>query len=298
MCACVHLDVIQKRIELDLPPLACSTIDKLQHTFSQSLLNELDTRLKQSPFFQQWFQALQSKQRIRVVKPTDEAAYSFPAGHTYLQYLVASFFGHQEHVVSGNAEKYACQTTLQSFGIAVHTVSASETLRCDPNPIYGLTLTKETRHSPTLIERYFTNEKKVVIYDRYLHKTAATALAVFSSKMAAHANVAILTTSEKLADHGQACADAMQMANNTLTINLAAADYTTTKEVHDRHIFIGNRYNMRFSSGLDVFGNKICNAFLNDEGSISVYDVFDKWRPLVLKSVDGKKFLQRVSACA
>lgn len=286
MCACVHIDVIRKRVDNQLPLHTAAMIDVIKHCFTPELVAELHDGLGSSAIFQQWFLALNSRQRIRIITNVERAAYGFPAAHAQVGHVIASFYGNQSHIVDALPQTIELSQLFTDFGVEVRRAVDLQEIHVRDNPVFTLTLTAATRHSPQILKRYFSKERGIVIYDKYLDNHAARALAVFATELAGAASVLILTRPENVPSAAQ-CRAAMLASNNTLQIEVKAATHATLNEIHDRHIFIGNRYHLRFSSGVNVFGQKNGTTYFNFEGSVSVHDIAGSGYFLTFRYADG-----------
>ncbi len=286
-----HLAIIKRRVLGQLPILEASRLDVTRHVLTSRLLSEMSTELGHIALYQQWFSALHSASRIRFLSNSDEALYDFPNVNSR-DYLIASFFGGQvhfcdaEHAVNTNAP-------FSEFGIKTNPISEILAINTADNPIFEITLTRGTRSKPQLIEHFFSKEKNISIYDKFYDMQSAHALSIWAARMPPASKIRIYTTPTKR-PAANTCKTSMLAANRNLSIQILEATRNTIESVHDRHIFIGNRYHIRFTSGIGVFGDQRGGIYFNNEGAVTIYDVWDSSHPISLEDTNGNATTFRV----
>ncbi|MFK7700161.1 hypothetical protein [Pseudomonas caspiana] len=131
-------------------------------------------------------------------------------------------------------------------------------------------LNSTTNYKHNIVRKYFNQEKQIIVYDRFFKDSSLTFLENVICD--AHDDVSITIISE-FEKHSLLTkletADRLKRIKPKASINCYYPDFKELSDKHDRHIHLGNRLQLTFSSGLDCFG--MSPNWNNSECDIQVY---------------------------
>jgi hypothetical protein len=138
--------------------------------------------------------------------------------------------------------------------------------------IFNALLNSQTTYKHAIIRHFFANEKSIVIYDRYIKDSS---LCLFENILRCchpNAEITIISDFDRNAS-STITADAAQKRIKKIrphaNINCYYPDLKKCVDTHDRHIHLGHRLQISFSSGTDCFG--LHPEWSNSECEISVH---------------------------
>jgi hypothetical protein len=179
-------------------------------------------------------------------------------GHRLIRECVTSDF--LEH-----AKKYGVNVVDSSWSIELGSMPGHSL-------VFSLLLSSSTNYNHSVLRGFFSKERKIVIYDRYLKDSS---LRFFENVLrAAHDDVELVVISKF--DQGGASLLSMVEVERVLrkvkpkaNISCYYPDDKSQADKHDRHVHLGARLQLSFSSGTDCFGTH--PDWNNSECEISVH---------------------------
>ena len=136
-----------------------------------------------------------------------------------------------------------------------------------------LTLKPGGKATPAALSKYFLREKLLFIFDKSTNRRGADFICEITRYCAPDCKVIVMSNFHKSISRG--VMDRLELekylnANkHNGTVSVKQADKVVTDNYHDRFIFLGERLQMTFSSGLDCFGLK--GDWTNSDGDITVH---------------------------
>ena len=236
--------------------------------------------------YQTWFAYMQSRNRLRVLNPTLVSTYLEKNNASIDDiYITAAYLSNMNLVLSAKQMTSATDVlVLEKWGLTridiEETSSSLHDLASVKNPIKTIVLKTRGNLDHSVITKYFSNENRVVFYDKYINEESMRLIesCVLLAKKDLELNV--ITTSL-----GGECLDKATILQRlsrlkpSANIKVEYCNQQTRKKFHDRHIFIGDRIQLTFSRGLDVFGSRnTAGGYQNKAGEINFYDISDMTR--------------------
>lgn len=246
------------------------------------ILDEYHGLLGKHPFFQAWFSTVSQYRRLDVFDPQHFRAYAFPTLSSIKpDYLSAGYFSGMNLLLSHTQKLHAKDEELiNKWGVRFEQIEAllgkGSPLFGD-NPINEIHLKKGGKIPLEAAARYCNNENNLVIYDKYINNKAIQLIADCCKRLDQAANITVITGNPQ--NH---CLSISQIKTQlkaiqpNATVECEIANPDTQKDHHDRFIFLGQRLQMTFTRGLDIFGNANTKGeMINQSGTISIYSTLN-----------------------
>ncbi|MGG5871543.1 hypothetical protein [Pseudomonas peli] len=200
--------------------------------------------------------------------PNDLISKYFQNSESTEKYALAAYFNGNKHI-TGEAEGAKKIDDCKNLGIELIDAMNFETKKKrnqGTNILDVIDISSATKHDNNLILHYFANETRVVIYDRYLKPASLSLIVSISKKIKKHAELIIISEFNSGVTSDE-CIRACKPS--TATTKTYFPNFSEANEWHDRHIHLGDRLHITFSSGTDCFGTPPMN--LNRECQITIY---------------------------
>ncbi|WP_462402120.1 hypothetical protein [Pseudomonas sp. Marseille-QA0332] len=225
-----------------------------------------------SGFGKEWLNRVYNNpQRVRIVTSEELENYDLPASGCLESHYVGAAYHHGHHMVLGGRNAtYAAVS--KKYGIR----NLVAPLIVDPvNPIGVKIIESHLLNSSTvkkhsIIRDFFHQEKSIIIYDRYLKEASLILLETLLRQVAPSACIKVISEFElhSLYTAEQVCLRLKKIRPHA-DIECLYPNFNEQSDKHDRHIHLGSRLQISFSSGLDCFGHP--PAWVNSECDIHVY---------------------------
>jgi hypothetical protein len=243
-----------------------------------NILDEYNQLLGSHSFFNAWFAHANMNRRLDVFDAQNQASYAFPGlASIKPDYLGAAYFSGMNLLLStSQVIANVDEATLDNWGIHRHhieTVLGTPFVSFGDNPIYEINFTKGGKLPLKAVSNFCSNEKQLVIYDKYINAKAMHLICDCCKQLDSNATVTVITGKPQA--HCLSVIDIKNQLKQILpiaTITCEIANTSTLKEHHDRYMFIGERLQMTFSRGLDIFGDIDAHGdMINESGTVSIY---------------------------
>ncbi|MCY1298196.1 hypothetical protein D9M70_476700 [compost metagenome] len=123
--------------------------------------------------------------------------------------------------------------------------------------IFSLKLNSKTAFQPKSIEDFFCNEREIVVYDRYICERSIELLEQLLKKCHQNFSATIISEFETNRNSLFSADDTRRRLKKSFghaTISCYYPNFKELEDKHDRHIYLGQRIQLTFTSGLDCFG--------------------------------------------
>ncbi|WP_338805836.1 hypothetical protein V8U11_20795 [Pseudomonas chlororaphis] len=216
---------------------------------------------------------LSNPEKIRYILDEELSHYDIldPKDKT-LDYVGAAFLhGHQLITASKEPKLLA---KAKDYGVRLRDSSCSISPQTLPgySIIFNLLLNSSTTYKHIEIRHFFAKEKSIIIYDRYMKESSLCLLE--QVLIASHELTNITVISDFDRDQKSTISQAivqqrLSKIKPKAKINCYFPDLKKLDDKHDRHIHLGDRLQLSFSSGIDCFG--LPPNFNNSECDIVVH---------------------------
>lgn len=129
--------------------------------------------------------------------------------------------------------------------------------------------------SPQLLAKYFARENKVFIFDKNINLAGADLICEFTKYADAACKFVVVSNFKGAGQRGLLDRVQLEKYLNSNkhggTVEVLQADAKTLRSYHDRFVFLGDRFQLSFSSGLDCFGRP--PSWNNSDGDVVVHCV-------------------------
>ena len=145
---------------------------------------------------------------------------------------------------------------------------------------------------PESLEKYLLKENKILIYDKSINLSGADFICEITRFCASNCKVVVMSNFHKSISRGLLDRQELQRYLNNGkfngTVEVLQADRATIDKFHDRFIFLGNRFQITFSSGIDCFGR--VPEWKNSDGDVTVHCVHNSNKFMELSAGAQKNF--------
>lgn len=146
--------------------------------------------------------------------------------------------------------------------------------------------------SPSVIEKYFRQENRIFIFDKSINSAGRDLIIEITKFCTNNCKIIVMSnfnnhTSRGLLDRQELQKDLNKNKFNG-TIQCLQADRKTLDRYHDRFIFLGDRFQLLFTSGLDSFGRS--PLWCNSDGEIIIHCVHSSKAISKFSSTTGNLF--------
>ena len=131
--------------------------------------------------------------------------------------------------------------------------------------------------NPSVLSKYFLKERRVFIFDKNINKRGADFICEITRYCEPNCRVVVMSNFNGSLARNVMDRKELECYLNAHkyqgTISVKQADKAVLDAYHDRFIFLGDRMQMTFSSGLDCFGLR--GDWTNSDGDIAVHFVYE-----------------------
>ncbi|NBA94997.1 hypothetical protein [Pseudomonas sp. R5(2019)] len=209
--------------------------------------------------------------RMRMVTGEELEDYDIPSSGCLESHYVGAAYHHGHHMILGRRNStYAAVS--KKYGIR----NLSAPVVVDPSNPIGVRiieshlLNSATSKKHSIIRDFFHQENSVVVYDRYLKEASLVLLETLLRQVSPCAVINIISEFEANSVYTaeDVCARLKKVRPHA-DIHCLYPNFKEQSDKHDRHIHLGCRLQISFSSGLDCFG--LAPGWNNSECDIHVY---------------------------
>lgn len=245
--------------------------------------------------FQVWFDKVFSTQNnYFLVSPESLAKYKFSSGCIYSNYIGAAFYNSGPIIAkSGVAfQKFS----PSSWGVSIvdgnnyKLVPASNQAGGKVAEI--ISLVPGGTVNPSILEKYLLKENKILIYDKSINLRGADFICEITRYCVPECKLVVMSNFSGSRNRGLLSQHDLEKHLNAGkfngTVEVLQADQLTVKKYHDRFMFLGDRFQVTFSSGVDCFGR--ASSWENQDGDVTVYCVHNSKAFMEFKAGARKNF--------
>jgi hypothetical protein len=131
--------------------------------------------------------------------------------------------------------------------------------------------------APSILKKYFLKEKKIFVFDKSINLSGADLICELTRFCDPNCKIFVMSNFNNSQGRGLLDKDSLQKLLNKNkhngTIEVGQADRETISNFHDRFIFLGDRFQISLSSGLDCFGRN--GSWNNSDGDITVHCTYN-----------------------
>ncbi|SDT25410.1 hypothetical protein SAMN05216598_4654 [Pseudomonas asplenii] len=210
--------------------------------------------------------------RFRLISTEEMQTYELDHSDVDQSYVAAAFFnGH--YLISPNKNQSLIEKA-KDYGIQINDTKSP--LEIDNMPgnaiIFNALLNSKTTYRHAIIRHFFAKEKNILIYDRYIKNSSLCLFENILKYCHKNADITIISDFDRSAS-SPITADAAQKRIKKIrphaNVKCYYPDLKNCVDTHDRHIHLGHRLQISFSSGTDCFG--LHPKWSNSECEISVH---------------------------
>lgn len=209
----------------------------------------------------------------RIITDEDMSYYGLDGGHILDDSYLGAAYLNGHHLVRGEITS-GFLDKAKRYGVKVSDSSWSVDLERLPGHslVFSLLMSSATNYNHSVLRPFFSKERRVLIYDRYLK---ASSLAFFENVLCAANDDVELIIISKFDSCGTSTVSrddverALKRVRPRSKISCYYPDDKALLDRHDRHIHLGSRLQLSFSSGTDCFG--FHPQWNNSECEISVH---------------------------
>lgn len=189
-----------------------------------------------------------------------------------LDYIGAAFLHGHQLITSSKEPKLLAKA--KDYGVQLRDSKNSIPPQTLPgySIVFNLLLNSITKHKHIAIRHFFSKEKSIIVYDRYMKESSLCLLEQVLIASHELTNITIISDFERNQNSIISKATVQQRLSKIkpkAKINCYFPDLKKLDDKHDRHIHLGDRLQLSFSSGIDCFG--LPPDFNNSECEISVH---------------------------
>lgn len=226
--------------------------------------------------FQIWFDKVFSTQNnYCLVMPDSLAKYHLNADCIHSNYIGAAF--HQSGPIIVKSDAPFIKLTPASWGVPIVSVDNYKHFpagnQAGAKVAEIISLVPAGNQKPVVLEKYLLKENKIFIYDKSINLSGADFICEVTRFCAPKCKIVVMSNFHNSAKRGLLDRQELQrfLNNGKLngTIEVLQADRLTIDKFHDRFMFLGDRFQISFSSGVDCFGRT--PHWINSDGDITVH---------------------------
>lgn len=283
-----HFKVLEDIFTNKVPQLQSSIILSALFGVTTSILTEYNDNLKSNQFFFDWFSASTQNQRFKTIKNGNN--YVFPAlAGINPDHFVAAFYSNlmliysTRQVVEGEDKAH-----LSNWGVATVNATRIPTVNCTgDNPLLCIHLTNGGRKAPNQLKPYLAKEKSIIVYDKFINSKSLDVLKELFNGVDATATVTIVKSDADNVLNSAVITASLKAVSPSVTVNVHTASKKTSLELHDRYIFVGDRYVIKFTKGIDCF-YKERGVWCNKIGDVIVEDNQQRYTNYLIELDNGQ----------
>lgn len=138
-----------------------------------------------------------------------------------------------------------------------------------------ISLNPKSAKSPEILKKYLLKENRIFIFDKSINFSGADFICEITKYCAPECKIVVMSNFNGSADRGlMPLLDLQKYINNRKvngTVEVLQASRETVGRYHDRFMFLGDRFQISFSSGVDCFGRP--PSWVNSDGDITIHCV-------------------------
>ncbi|MEB2517384.1 hypothetical protein SOP85_18335 [Pseudomonas sp. YuFO20] len=128
---------------------------------------------------------------------------------------------------------------------------------------------------PAILKKYLLKENKILIFDKSINLSGADFICEITKFVAPKCKIIVMSNFSGSVNRGLLSRQDLEVYLNkgkvNGTIEVLQADKATIGKFHDRFMFLGDRFQLTFSSGVDCFGRT--PTWVNSDADITVHCV-------------------------
>jgi len=146
--------------------------------------------------------------------------------------------------------------------------------------------------SPEILKKYILKENRIFIFDKSINFSGADFICELTKYCAPRCKIVVMSNFNSCASRGLMSLLELQKYINSRKVNGTVEVLQASRETiglyHDRFIFLGDRFQISFSSGVDCFGRP--PAWINTDGDITIHCVHNSSESMEFDAGARKKF--------
>lgn len=272
----VHHDALKSLLDGSHPIHVSAAVLGGTVSTTMGVLTKYQAVLGSNPYYQNWFSSAQQHKKLRIHLPAEAPPSVQSADSKTDEYATASYFAGGK-IITTNAVTPPLKTALESIGTELLYIENPKfnTTNGD-NPFLTINLLLNGDVDFNILENFIIPENQITVYDKYINKESLDFLKFITRRLSAGSNLHIFhstKTGGNLLD-STAISSTLAPINRKIKIICKTCPPSFTKKYHDRFIFFGNRFQIRFSVGLDCFGkiNPVTGKRANRESELIFRD--------------------------
>lgn len=245
--------------------------------------------------FQIWFDKVFSTQsNYCLISPEGLAKYQLDASCIHSNYLGAAFYHSGPIIVKTDAPFKALSPDL--WGV---TVVDMDDFAYSPGANQAgskiaeiVSLIPEVSKKPDVLKTYFLKENRILVFDKSINLCGADLICELTRFCSPKCKIVVVSNFVNCNKRGLLNQQELQKYLNgnkqNGTIEVLQADRMTLDKYHDRFMFLGDRFQLTFSSGLDCFGRS--PSWKNTDGDVTVHCVHNSNYAMEFKTTVHKDY--------
>ncbi|MDR7107309.1 hypothetical protein [Pseudomonas frederiksbergensis] len=228
--------------------------------------------------FQVWFDKVFSTQNnYYLIAPESLTKYQLDSTCIHSNYIGAAF--HHSGPILAKSEVSFSKFTPASWGVSI--IDAKNYKHVPANNQAGakiaeiVSLVPGGNKNPSVLQKYILKENKIFIFDKSINLGGADFICEITKYCSPKCKIIVMSNFSNNSKRGLLSQKELEKHLNAGkfngTIEVLQADRSTTDKFHDRFLFLGDRFQLSFSSGIDCFGR--APKWTNSDGDITVHCV-------------------------
>lgn len=227
-----------------------------------------------------WLTRLFSTQdRLRIVTNKEMADYGINGSGCLDESYIGAAYMNGHHLIKYDPTTQKISSKAKDYGITLVDTSWTGNIQCMPgnSVIQTLLLNSSTSYKHSEIRKYFSAEKQITIYDKYIKDSSVCFFENVIRFTADNVKIIVISDFDQKGTSSitaRTVKDRLQKIKPKAEITCYYPDNRGQQDRHDRHIHLGSRLQISFSSGTDCFG--LHPEWKNSECEISVHYISNK----------------------
>lgn len=220
------------------------------------VLSQYQATLGSNPHFQNWFSAIQQHKKLKVHLSNQSPPIVQAVDAITNEYATASYFAGGS-IVAKNTISAALNAALKGIGTEISFIeNPNFNTSNGDDPFLTLHLPAGGDLNFNILERFILAENEITVYDKFINNDSLELLNFIASKSAAGSTIRIFHSTKTGGNllTSPAIQASLSAANPSISVHCKTCPTSFTRQYHDRFIFFGKRFQVRFSAGLDCFG--------------------------------------------
>lgn len=229
--------------------------------------------------YKEWFdKTFTNKSNYSLVVPESLVKYKLDPACMASNYLGAAFHN-SGPLIAKSSVPYISLTPV-SWGVSVidaHAYTLSPAANVAGSRVAEIiSLVPAGNKKPELLKRFLLKENKIFIFDKTINLAGADFICELTRFCDSKCKIVVMSNFHNALKRGLLTRVELEKHLNAGkrngTIEVLQADRITIDNYHDRFIFLGDRFQLTFSSGMDCFGRS--PAWVNSDGDVTVHCVY------------------------